>query len=82
MAQKRNPMARDLLTNPLYRAKRTKSRAERAQKLDRWDRRAKHKQSVRSPESKPGSGDFFALAIFLRHPDIGTLITHNTGRFP
>lgn len=63
MARKRNPMARDLLTNPLYRAKRTKSRAERALQADRWNRRAKHKRPTRSPEP-PGSGDrHFSLQI-------------------
>lgn len=58
MARKRNPMARDLLTNPLYRAKRSKSRTETALKADRWNRRAKHKASNKSPEPGHGSGDF------------------------
>jgi hypothetical protein len=57
MARKRNPMARDLLTNPLYRPKHTKTRVERALKADRWNRRAKHKASIRSPEPSHGSGD-------------------------
>lgn len=56
MARKRNPVARDLLTNPLYRAKRSKSRAERAEKADRWSRRAKHKPN-RSPGTAQGPGD-------------------------
>ena len=58
MARKRNPMARDLLTNPLYRPKRTKSLAERAERLDRWHRRAKHKSNHKSLEPASGSGDF------------------------
>lgn len=66
MARKRNPMARDLLTNPLYRSKRAKSRAEREQKADRWDRRAKHKPALKSPGPKPGSGDFFGRRRHLR----------------
>jgi len=57
MARKRNPMARDLLTNPLYRPKHVKTRVERALKADRWNRRAKHKASMRSPEPTHGSGD-------------------------
>lgn len=57
MARRRNPIARDLLTNPLYRPKVAKTRVERAVKSDRWDRRAKHKVSTRSPEPPRGSGD-------------------------
>ena len=73
MARKRNPMARDLLTNPLYRPKRTKSRAERAERLDRWHRRAKHKSNPKSLEPALGcfSSDekhpIYILAINFNH---------------
>jgi hypothetical protein len=59
MARKRNPMARDLLTNPLYRLKRAKSRFEREAQKDRWHRRTKHKGEQKSLEPGSGSGDFF-----------------------
>ena len=72
MARKRNPMARDLLTNPLYRAKHTKSRVERAHKADRWDRRAKHKLPTKSPEPKPGSGDLFWISSATASPSRAT----------
>ncbi|HQT88696.1 MAG TPA: hypothetical protein PK677_09115 [Acidiphilium sp.] len=61
MARKRNPMARDLLTNPLYRSKRTKSRFEREAQKDRWNRRGKHKGATKSFEPGAGSGDFFCV---------------------
>jgi hypothetical protein len=64
MARKRNPMARDLLTNPLYRLKRTKSRFEREVQRDRWSRGGKHKGAKKSFEPGVGSGDFLYLAGF------------------
>lgn len=71
MARKRNPMARDLLTNPLYRPKQVKTRVERALKADRWNRRAKHKASIRSPESSYDSGDYnFSPASAPRYQNI------------
>jgi hypothetical protein len=53
MKRQRNPMARDLLTNRLFRPKQTKTVEERTKQQDRWDRRAKHK----SPRSQPDLGD-------------------------
>ena len=57
MKRNRNPMARELLTNKLFRPKQTKTAGERAKQNDRWDRRAKHK----SPKPQPGLGDFLSV---------------------
>ena len=57
---KRNPMARELRLNPLYRARRGKSRREIEQRADRWNRAAKHKPTKGTPGSTHGPGDFFA----------------------
>ncbi len=54
MKRKRNPMARELLTNKLFRPKQAKTAQERNCQHDRWNRRAKHK----SPGSRPDLGDF------------------------
>ena len=40
---KRNPLARELRLNPLYRARRGKTRHQAKQRADRWSRAAKHK---------------------------------------
>lgn len=40
---RRNPAARELLRNPLYRPKVTKSAQLTAARADHWDRRAKHR---------------------------------------
>ena len=54
--RKRNPMARDLRANPLYRSRKGKSRRDIEQRTDRWSRAAKHKPS-KSPGSTHGPGD-------------------------
>ncbi len=56
---KRNPLARELRLNPLYRARRGKTRHQAEQRADRWSRAAKHKPPKGSPGSAHGSGDFF-----------------------
>ena len=56
---KRNLLARELRLNPLYRARRGKTRREIEQRADRWSRAAKHKPPKGSPGSAHGSGDFF-----------------------
>ena len=56
---KRNPLARELRLNPLYRARRGKTRHQAKQRADRWSRAAKHKPPKGSPGSAHGSGDFF-----------------------
>lgn len=43
---RRNPEARELLRNPLYRAKAMKSVKLQAARADHWDRRAKHKSRI------------------------------------
>ncbi len=43
MGHKRNPVARVLRTNPLFRTRREKSRLAQVRKADRWSRAAKHK---------------------------------------
>ncbi|MFP5434661.1 MAG: hypothetical protein ACLGIM_16310 [Alphaproteobacteria bacterium] len=48
--RRRNPVARELLTNPAFRPQIAPSKKERAQQRDRqrngWDRNAKHKGSL------------------------------------
>ena len=57
---KRNPMARELRLNPLYRARKGKTRREIEQRADRWDRAAKHRPPKGTPGSAHGPGDLFA----------------------
>lgn len=45
MKKRRNLIAKDLLTNPLYRMKVSKSTFEKVQKNDKWNRKAKNKPS-------------------------------------
>jgi hypothetical protein len=50
---RRDPEARELLRNPLYRSRVMKSVKLQAARADHWDRRAKHKSVVlteREPE--------------------------------
>ena len=49
---RRDPEARELLRNPLYRTKVMKSVKLQAARADHWDRRAKHKSFLteREPE--------------------------------
>jgi hypothetical protein len=48
---RRNPEARELRRNPLFRAKVMKSAKLRAARADHWDRRAKHRStSATEPE--------------------------------
>jgi hypothetical protein len=49
---RRDPEARELLRNPLYRTKVMKSAKLQAARADHWDRRAKHK-SVAPTEHEP-----------------------------
>jgi hypothetical protein len=49
---RRDPEARELLRNPLYRTKVMKSVKLQASRADHWDRRAKHK-SVALTEREP-----------------------------
>ena len=56
---KHNPLARELRLNPLYRARRGKTRREIERRADRWSRAAKHKPPKGSHGSAHGSGDFF-----------------------
>jgi len=49
---RRDPEARELLRNPLYRTKVMKSAKLQAARADHWDRRAKHK-SVAVTEREP-----------------------------
>ena len=56
--RKRNPMARDLRVNALYRSKKGKSLRDREGRADRWSRAAKHKQPKGTPGSAHGPGDF------------------------
>jgi len=49
---RRDPEARELLRNPLYRTKVMKSVKLQAARADHWDRRAKHK-SVALTEREP-----------------------------
>jgi hypothetical protein len=58
--RKRNPMARELRLNPLYRARCGKTRRQAEQRGDRWNRAAKHKPPKGTPGSAHGPGDFFA----------------------
>ena len=60
--RKRNPMARELRLNPLYRARCGKTRRQAEQRGDRWNRAAKHKPPKGTPGSSHGPGDFFAAA--------------------
>jgi hypothetical protein len=50
--RKRNPMARDLRVNPLYRPRKGKSHRGFEQRADRWSCSAKHKMA-KSPGSQP-----------------------------
>jgi hypothetical protein len=43
---RRNPEARELRLNPLYRARVMKSAKLQAARADHWDRRAKHKSAA------------------------------------
>ena len=56
--RKRNPMARDLRVNPLYRPRKGKSLRDQEGRADRWSRAAKHKQPKGTPGSAHGLGDF------------------------
>ena len=56
--RKRNPMARDLRVNPLYRPRKGKSLRDQEGREDRWSRAAKHKQPKGTPGSAHGPGDF------------------------
>ena len=56
---KRNLMARELRLNPLYRARKGKSRREIERRADRWSRTAKHKPTKGTPGSAHGPGDLF-----------------------
>ena len=56
--RKRNPMARDLRVNPLYRPRKGKSLRDQEGRADRWSRAAKHKQPKGTPGSAHGPGDF------------------------
>ena len=62
---KRNPLARELRLNPLYRARRGKTRHQAEQRADRWSRAAKHKPPKGSPGSARGSGDFFGWSSHI-----------------
>ncbi len=57
---KRNPMARELRSNPLYRPRKGKTRRQAEQRGDRWSRAAKHKPPKGTPGSAHGPGDLFA----------------------
>ncbi len=63
---KRNPMARELRLNPLYRARTGKSRREIERRADRWNRAAKHKPTKGTPGSPPWSGRFLCRAFYGR----------------
>ncbi len=67
---KRNPMARELRLNPLYRARTGKSRREIERRADRWNRAAKHKPTKGTPGSAHGPGDFFAGHSMAAAPSI------------
>ena len=56
--RKRNPMARDLRVNPLYRPRKGKSLRDQEGRADRWSRAAKHKQPKGTPGSAHGPGAF------------------------
>lgn len=58
MRKKRNLIAKDLLTNPLYRMKVSKTVFEREKKLDKWDKKAKH---------KPSKNDFLDGLFFAQY---------------
>ena len=45
---RRNPEARELLRNPLFRPKITKSAQLQAARADHWDRRSKHRGRLRA----------------------------------
>jgi hypothetical protein len=64
---KRNPLARELRLNPLYRARRGKTRHQAEQRADRWSRAAKHKPPKGSPGSAHGPGDFFGRSYQILH---------------
>ena len=69
--RKRNPMARDLRVNPLYRPRKGKSLRDQEGRADRWSRAAKHKQPQGTPGSAHGPGDFVreaAVAAPMRAP--------------
>ena len=56
--RKRNPMARDLRVNPLYRPRKGKSLRDQEGRADRWSRAAKHKPPKGTPGSAHGPGGF------------------------
>ena len=66
---KRNPLARELRLNPLYSARRGKTRYQAEQRADRWSRAAKHKPPKGSPGSAHGSGDFFGRPSHILRMD-------------
>lgn len=49
---RRDPEARELVRNPLYRTKIMKSAKLQAARMDHWDRRAKHKTVVPTKQEK------------------------------
>jgi hypothetical protein len=53
----RNPVARDLITDPKYRKKVAKSTKEKAEKRDGWNRDAKHKKFDSLEEASLSHGD-------------------------
>ena len=53
----RNPVARDLITDPKYRKKVAKSTKEKAEKRDVWNRDAKHKKYDSLEEASLNHGD-------------------------
>ena len=63
---KRNPMARELRLNPLYRARQGKTRREIEHRADRWSRAAKHKPTKGTPGSAHGPGDLVAGGFYGR----------------
>ena len=60
--RKRNPMARDLRVNPLYRPRKGKSLRDQEGRADRWSCAAKLKQPKGTPGSAHGPGDFVRAA--------------------
>ncbi len=67
---KRNLMARELRLNPLYRARKGKSRREIERRADRWSRTAKHKPTKGTPGSAHGPGDLFTGCLWTLAPSI------------
>ncbi len=68
MGHKRNPVARDLRTNPLFRTRRGKNRLARVRKADRWGRAGKHKFGKPSGMDADAEDRFVVLGRIAQLP--------------